>query len=58
VEHPEIIETVNAAIHKIASLGAKIEDPTDFAIPDDVVDVVQQTEAFVCRWSSFTGVNK
>lgn len=58
VEHPEIIEAVNTAIHKISSLGAIIEDPTDFAIPDDVVDIVQQTEAFVCRSSFFTCVNK
>jgi Asp-tRNA(Asn)/Glu-tRNA(Gln) amidotransferase A subunit family amidase len=48
VEHPEIIEAVNSAIHNISSMGAEIEDPTDFAIPDNI-DIVQQMEAFVCR---------
>jgi Asp-tRNA(Asn)/Glu-tRNA(Gln) amidotransferase A subunit family amidase len=48
VEHPEIIEAVNNAIHKMASLGAEIEDPSDFTIPENI-DIVQQMEAFVCR---------
>jgi hypothetical protein len=53
VEHQEILDAANAAIERIKSLGATIQDPADLPSAEDIPACHTTTEAVVLRMSLF-----